>query len=231
MAAKLHPLAEYPLANLKQVLSCSRPVSDPAYLNALMLEASLAQCAQYVVGNLLDVGCGRKPYRSSYFSAATSYTGIDQSVTNADADIVGSALDLPFGDQTFDTVVGTEILEHVPDPLGALREMRRVLKTDGHLVLTTPMYWPRHEMPFDYLRFPYDGLLYFAEESGFTLVRMFNRGHAYAFLGQVMQHALPVFIRTPLLRALINKFFLWCDRRHQYDALTLGWTIVAVRAP
>ena len=194
-----------------------------------MIEASLLQCKGVVRGKLLDVGCGRKPYKDTYFSNAISYTGVDYVTATSQPDIVGSALDLPVPAQSFDTVVSTELLEHVPEPLRALREMYRVLKPGGHLILSAPMYWPRHEIPHDYFRYPYDGLLYLIDESGFELLRIFNRGHAYVFLGQVIQHTLPVFIRSRLLSTLLNSFFLWCDRHHPYDAVTLGWTVVARR--
>ena len=194
-----------------------------------MIEASLLKCEEYVHGKLLDVGCGNKPYQDTYFSAATSYVGVDYASEKSRPDIIASALSLPVDDESFETVVSTELLEHVPDPLRALREMHRVLKPGGHLILSTPMYWPRHEIPHDYFRYPYDGLLYLVKESGFELVRIFNRGNAYVFLGQVIHHALPVFIRFGFLIALVNRFFLWCDRHHAYDAVTLGWTLVARR--
>jgi SAM-dependent methyltransferase len=195
-----------------------------------MIETSLDRCRKYVHGKLLDVGCGRKPYKDTYFSGATSYIGVDHLTENSQPDIVASALDLPFDDKSFDTVVSTEVLEHVPDPSHALRQMHRVLKPGGYLILSTPMYWPRHEMPHDFFRYPYDGLLFLIKESGFELVRMFNRGHAYVFLGQVIQHTLPVFIRPGFVISLLNSFFLWCDRHHAFDAVTLGWTVVARRS-
>ena len=194
-----------------------------------MIEASLAQAREYIRGALLDVGCGRKPYRDTYFSGAQTYTGVDYLTDRSEPDIVASATDLPLNDKSFDTVVSTEVLEHVAEPLRALREMQRVLKPGGYLILTTPMYWPRHEVPYDFFRYPYDGLLYLIKESGFELVRMFNRGNSYAFVGQVIQHGLATFLGLKVIRSAINTFFLWCDRRHRYDALTLGWTVVARR--
>jgi SAM-dependent methyltransferase len=208
---------------------CSFPRSDRAYLNALMIEASLDRCRDFVRGKLLDVGCGRKPYKDTYFSGATSYTGVDYLTERSQPDIVASALDLPFDDKSFDTVVSTEVLEHLSDPLRALRQMHRVLTPGGHLILSTPMYWPRHETPYDFFRYPYDGLLFLIKESGFEFVRMFNRGGGYVFLGQVIQHTLPVFVRTKPMIALLNSFFLWCDRRHAFDVTTIGWTVVAKR--
>jgi SAM-dependent methyltransferase len=192
-----------------------------------MIERSLFACQEFVRGRLLDVGCGRKPYQNTYFAMASSYVGVDPQ--SAEADIRASALNLPIEDESFDTVVSTEVLEHVPDPLRALREMFRVLKPGGHLILSAPMYWPRHEIPHDYFRYPYDGLLHLLKSSGFTLVRMFNRGNAYVFLGQVVQHTLPALIRGGIFIASLNRLFLWLDRNHHYDAVTLGWTVVARR--
>ena len=220
-----HPLAKHPLANLDQNFKCSVPVSHRAFLHTLMLEASIKQCGKFVKGTTLDVGCGRKPYEKTFFSGAQKYVGMDYLTDRSSPDVVGSATDIPLGDHSFDTVVCTEVLEHVTDPLKALREMHRVLKTDGHLILSTPMYWPRHEVPYDYFRYPYDGLLHLVNASGFELVQLFNRGRSYAFIGQVVQHTQPIAARP--VNWLINRFFLWCDCHLNQDSHTLGWTFVA----
>ncbi|MGH9463503.1 MAG: class I SAM-dependent methyltransferase [Vicinamibacteria bacterium] len=52
--------------------------------------------------------------------------------------VQGSALNLPFPDGTFPVVVSSECIEHTPDPLLAIREMVRVLRPGGSLVLSTP---------------------------------------------------------------------------------------------
>src|SRR5208282_1345602 len=187
-----YPLSKHPLDGMGNNLECSVPVHDRTYLHTLMLESSLKQCGTFVRGVTLDVGCGRKPYEKTFFAGAKKYVGMDCLADRSQPDIVGSATDIPLGDAGFDTVVCTEVLEHVPDPLLALREMYRVLKPGGHLVLSTPMYWPRHEVPYDYFRYPYDGLLHLINSSGFELVQLFNRGHSYAFIGQVIQHTQPI---------------------------------------
>lgn len=220
-----HPLAEYPLDNLPGNFKCSLPTTDRVFLHTLMLEASLKQCGVYVKGVTLDVGCGHKPYEKTFFAGAEKYVGMDYLTDRSQPDVVGSATDIPLGDASFDTVVCTEVLEHVPDPLKALREMHRVLKPGGYLILSAPMYWPRHEMPYDFFRYPYDGILHLVKEGGFDLIKLFNRGRSYVFLGQVIQHIHPV--RWRWTDWLINVFFLWCDRHLHQDQLTLGWTFVA----
>jgi 2-polyprenyl-3-methyl-5-hydroxy-6-metoxy-1,4-benzoquinol methylase len=52
--------------------------------------------------------------------------------------VIGSILDLPFKDRTFDVVMSTEVIEHTPDPERAVRELSRVVRPGGVLVLTSP---------------------------------------------------------------------------------------------
>lgn len=223
--APAYPLAVHPLQDVPGQPHCSLPVSHRTYLAMVMLENSLRQTAPYVKGRTLDVGCGRKPYQQTFFSGAAEYIGCDYLSDRSCPDVVCSALELAFPDNAFDTVVSTEVLEHVPDPLRALREMFRVVKPGGSVVVSTPLYWPRHEVPYDFFRYPYDGLLHLIKESGLELEKLYNRGRSYAFLGQVLQHIQPV--RANWVSWLINRFFLWCDRRLKHDALTMGWTVVA----
>jgi 2-polyprenyl-3-methyl-5-hydroxy-6-metoxy-1,4-benzoquinol methylase len=219
-----HPLAQHPLDGLTGRVECSTPTWHRGYLSAVMLENSLRQCGPLVRGTVLDVGCGQRPYEKTFFAGATRYIGTDYLSDRSRPDVVASALQLPFKDNSFDTVVSTEVLEHVPDPLRAMREMQRVLKPGGRLILSTPMYWPRHEQPYDFYRYPYDGILRLVQESGLELERLFNRGRSYAFLGQVLQEVHPVALKP--VTWLINRFFLWCDRHLRSDTITMGWTVV-----
>lgn len=81
------------------------------------------------------------------------YTGIDMR-DGPGVDIVGTADALPFVAHRFDVVVSTEMLEHDPSPWLSLAEMGRVLKTGGHLILTTRGNgFFEHNEPSDYWRF------------------------------------------------------------------------------
>jgi SAM-dependent methyltransferase len=95
----------------------------------------------------LDVGCGDGSKSGTWLSAhALSYVGVDVSqpaielarAGGLDARVINDASELPFADGSFDVVVISEVLEHLFDPLGAAREVRRVLRANGDLLVTVP---------------------------------------------------------------------------------------------
>ncbi len=96
---------------------------------------------------LLDVGCSNGKLVSWARSKCASAVGIDvdhRMLRQARADLpegeflLGSAGDLPFEDQTFSVVTMLDVLEHVPDPISSLREVERVLRPNGRLILSVP---------------------------------------------------------------------------------------------
>lgn len=73
-------------------------------------------------------------------------------------DCVADAHRLPFRDRAFALVLSQEVLEHVPDPFLAMREMGRVLDVKGRLLLQTPFVLGYHPDPEDYWRFTAAGV-------------------------------------------------------------------------
>ena len=93
---------------------------------------------------ILDVGCGdAEMLEHIYRVKIPAYAvGIDfrEGLINHDAINIlrGDAENLPFKDQSFDCVTTTAVIEHLPDPVNALTEFKRVLRRDGILIITTP---------------------------------------------------------------------------------------------
>ncbi|RLG83522.1 MAG: hypothetical protein DRO40_04325 [Thermoprotei archaeon] len=116
---------------------------------------------------ILDVGCGKKPYykyfRSSY------YVGIDK--YSQEADIIAVAEKLPIRSSCFDIVLCTQVLEHVEQPIEALKEMERVLRDSGLLILSTHGFWIEEHEPEDYWRWTFQGLTKILNECGFKIVK------------------------------------------------------------
>jgi ubiquinone/menaquinone biosynthesis C-methylase UbiE len=117
--------------------------------------------ATHFGGKLLDFGCGSKPYED-LFSHSTNYIGLDLEVSGHSgeykrADVFYDGTNLPFGNNTFDSVIAIEVLEHIPNVEQILVELNRVLKPQGKILITTPFMYPEHEEPYDFHRFTTDG--------------------------------------------------------------------------
>jgi len=99
-------------------------------------------------GKLLDVGCGGGNFLHRMHNLGWSATGVDfdaKAIENAKArygsDLIVLHTDLPnahFPDNSFDAITMNHVIEHVPDPVTLLVEVRRILRAGGRLVVTTP---------------------------------------------------------------------------------------------
>lgn len=143
---------------------------NPFYFARHGLRAGLGEYLPALSGDVLDVGCGRKPYR--HLTRATRYVGVDLDTPAtralAAADVYYDGRTLPFPDASFDAVLCSQVLEHVFTPAEFLREINRVLRPDGLLLLATPFVWDEHEQPQDYGRYSSFGLPDLMRRAGFA---------------------------------------------------------------
>jgi len=120
----------------------------------------------------LDVGCGLRPYEGffpegTYIGVDVDSSGRDHTMKSPDHFYDGHTL--PFPDNSFEGVISTQVLEHVPDPQGLLVEMYRVLKPGGRLIMSLPFIWQEHEQPYDYFRFTRYGVDSLLKQIGFEV--------------------------------------------------------------
>ena len=123
-------------------------------------------------GEVVDLGCGRMPYRALVPAARYVGVDLDTPVTRelAAADILYDGRRLPLAAGSFDGALCSQVLEHVFTPEEFLREIARVLRPGGWLVLTVPFVWDEHEQPHDYARYSSFGLRALLERTGFEVV-------------------------------------------------------------
>lgn len=144
------------------------PLTSPWWFTDKVLRRYLVRSVPYLTGRLLDAGCGRRPYRDML--KCDEYVGLEFFV-NFTPDIVGDVRNMKMiEDESFDSVLSNQVLEHVDDVGRAMTEMHRVLKPGGHLCVTVPFISRLHDMPSDYWRFSPSGLRYLLEKYHFEIV-------------------------------------------------------------
>jgi len=89
----------------------------------------------------LDAGRDEVEGVANMFAAMVAAGELDATTLHTAA-VQGDALHLPFPDATFDRVICSEVLEHIPNDVGAMSELTRVLRPGGTMAITVPRFGP-----------------------------------------------------------------------------------------
>ena len=146
---------------------------------------------------LLDAGAGVAPYKSycshlKYISQdfgqydGKGDVGLQTGEwDNSRLDIVSDILEIPLPDNAVDAIMCTEVFEHIPDPVRALKEFSRLVKPGGYLLITAPFCSLTHFAPYHFYtgfnRFFYEKHL---PENNFEIVELQLNGNYFEYLGQ-----------------------------------------------
>jgi ubiquinone/menaquinone biosynthesis C-methylase UbiE len=155
----------------------------------------------YLSGNLIDIGCGTKPYKEMLSPFIERHIGVDHEATfhnKSNVDLFGTAYDIPADDETFDTAICTAVLEHLEEPEQALRECHRLLKPGGTAIYSVPFIWHLHEEPRDFYRYTKYGLKYLFEKTGFEVLQITPLSGFWITFGQLFVYNIYRFNRGPL---------------------------------
>ncbi len=211
---------------------------DPARLDNNSILSGITDSLPYVRGCFLDLGCGAMPYAGLVRDRVSHYISTDlRPNTATPPTVVSDSLRLPFRHNTFDTVLCTQVLEHVRNPFSTLAEIARVLRPGGHAILTLPAVWPLHEEPNDFFRYTKYGLRELAESAHLHPVTIVERGGGIMAIAQLIGVILDdtfsghILTRLPMKAVIAPFLFLSAamDRLLFYPKFTLGYTMVVMK--
>jgi len=215
--------------------------------NVVMRDRTVREWAQCLpVGSrVLDVGAGPSKYRA-FFAHCEYKTHDHPTVSYGEADIRSEITNIPLPSGSLDAVLCTEVLEHVPDPIGAVQEMARLLRPSGRLLLTVPAACRVHRVPTHFWGgFAPDFFHQVLPQRGFTVDELRPLGNWSQFMAQelgrlpqmVREHTTLPFRRVlaaslwPAFRIAVPVAFLGFSRLEDSEDFPLGWVCFARRTP
>ena len=134
-------------------------------------------------GLTIDVGSGYELHYKEIFRSSR-IIGLD---LYQPSHVQGDASALPFQSLCIDTVICTEVLEHLEDAHTALGEIHRILVQDGYLIVTVPFLLGIHDL-VDYHRWTETGLRSLLDGAGFTVISFRKRGGVFSVVGNMISH-------------------------------------------
>jgi SAM-dependent methyltransferase len=150
--------------------------SGSLHIAKLQLASYIPLIQKYCQGNLLDCGCGQVPYYDVYKDKIKENTCIDWESTHGANPYVDKVVDLsgtlPFDDDHFDSALMTDVIAHIYKPGDLFKEIGRVLKPGGCLVVGSPFFYWISEPPHEYFRFTEYSFRRFCEDAGMEIVHL-----------------------------------------------------------
>lgn len=202
-----------------------------------LLRKQIEKFSSYISGRVLDIGAGEMDRYKDLFKYKEK---INMDISKGkNVDVVGSADNIPFSDDSFDSVLCTQVFEHLKYPNKAASEIFRVLKKDGVVLITVPQTNELHEEPNDFFRYTKYGIRSIFEDAGFKTVIFNQRGGYYSNIAQIKTRRLMDILglyKKPFLGRIFGKvlslygrFMIWLDsidkgelnRKH-----TIGWCFI-----
>lgn len=209
-------------------------LSHPFYFMRRGLYVGISRQAAALRGRMMDFGCGTKPYRSLF--DVEEYTGVDfdnsgHPHAGEEIDIFYDGHSLPFPNGYFDSILSSEVFEHIFNLPDMLAELNRVMKMKGKMIITCPFVWNEHEVPFDFARYTRFALKHLLESRGFHVISEEKAGtfiqaifqswnlYWYSVLSSrarkrpVIRWTMKYLLFTPI--NIMGRFFNWLLPRNQ----------------
>ncbi|MEO8631504.1 MAG: methyltransferase domain-containing protein, partial [Betaproteobacteria bacterium] len=217
-------------------------VSVASRLNADLTAAAYdAALKTHATGRLLDLGCGSAPLYVAYKRFVEQVTCVDRAGSAHGRDFLDVEADLseplPFDDAAFDTLILSDVLEHIPRPEPLWKEMHRVLAPGGKLLMNVPSYYCLHEQPRDFFRYTEFALRRFAEITGLAVLELRAVGGAKQVIADILAKK---FVSWPGVGSVLASTVQWIGARGNMrgpsrvlnaEIFPLGYFLVAQKPP
>lgn len=213
--------------------------------------ANAAFAAEVPNGSMvLDAGAGEAPYESLFRHA--SYEAADfkrvPGKKYTEQTYVCDLASIPVEDARYDFVVFNQVMEHLPEPLLVLNELKRVLKPGGRMIYSAPFFYEEHEKPYDFYRYTQFGVRHLFDKAGFTVESLewlegyfgslgYQLGMAARYLpyrpadyGGGFLGSIEALLALPLKveMLLLEKYFHRVEMRHKYTRRGFPKNYVAI---
>lgn len=230
---------------------------SPVFLAWYYLQKRTYQAQSFFRGITLDIGCGRKPYidiikkKSRYIGFDYPQLVFDHKMLkkNLQPEIYGNGFYLPFKSESVDCILNTQVMEYINEPDNFIREMIRVLKPGGNIVMSIPFTYPIHHSSNDLFRYTQSGITYLLKNNGLIIIWIKANGGFWITIGQLFLYFLnfKFLFRTPhdilwilfgcvrlillpfilIINCIINVLMLLCNIVFPEPYLTVSYSLVA----
>lgn len=140
------------------------------YIGSLLIKEYIPVIKEHSKGVLLDCGCGSVPYYEIYKDLVDDVVCVDWEVCDGSVDHLDYKADLNkplefLQTESVDTIMLSDVLEHIYNPKELFAELSRILKKKGRLIVFVPFYYWIHSGPHDYFRYTEFALRRFCVEN------------------------------------------------------------------
>jgi len=211
----------------------SRLVAD------ILADTYVRALQRHARGRLLDLGCGSVPLYGAYRDLVDETCCADWAATRHGSPYLDYEIDLnapvPLPDFSFDTVVATDLMEHIAYPDRLFREISRLLRPGGKLILGVPFFYRIHEAPHDYYRFTAFCLRRFCEDHRLDVLELAPYGGSPEIVSDLIgKHLIAASntlaeIHLWLSRQVLRLPFIRALSTATADSYPLGYCLVAQR--
>lgn len=205
--------------------------------------------------SILDAGAGESKYKkfcghlkyisqdiAEYDGQGDGYGIQTETRDYSNLDIISDITSIPVEDDSFDSVMCIEVFEHLPDPLAALKELKRILKPGGKIIITAPFNSLTHYAPFHYStgfsKYYYQHHL---ENYGFERITIQNNGSYFEYLAQEIRRLKSVGLKYSESKASIfEKISIYVilrllrkfqnNDKDSHELLNFGYFVTAIKS-